>query len=120
DNSGYGCINRLQMATGGANFNNLFRDTRHETLPSVDFAAHAAAMGANARKVSSLAELEAGLRETQGQAEVTASVIDTRPVTATEAGGLWRDVAVPAVSDRPPVNAARAAYIQALKSQRAG
>ncbi len=25
DNAGYGCINRLQMATGGANFNNLLQ-----------------------------------------------------------------------------------------------
>src|SRR5690606_24707779 len=50
DNSGYGCINRLQMATGGANFNNLFRDTHHVALPQVDFAAHAAALGARARK----------------------------------------------------------------------
>ena len=35
DNHGFGCINRLQMATGGANFNNLWQDcdmvgaTRH-------------------------------------------------------------------------------------------
>ncbi len=35
DNRGYGCINRLQMATGGANFNNLLKDTRHEILPEV-------------------------------------------------------------------------------------
>ncbi len=27
DNRGYGCINRLQMATGGANFNNLLKDS---------------------------------------------------------------------------------------------
>jgi 3D-(3,5/4)-trihydroxycyclohexane-1,2-dione acylhydrolase (decyclizing) len=40
DNAGFGCINRLQMATGGANFNNLFRDTYHMDLPNVDFAAH--------------------------------------------------------------------------------
>ncbi len=26
DNHGFGCINRLQMATGGANFNNLWQD----------------------------------------------------------------------------------------------
>ena len=45
DNRGYGCINRLQMATGGANFNNLFKDTHHEVLPEIDFAAHAAAHG---------------------------------------------------------------------------
>jgi 3D-(3,5/4)-trihydroxycyclohexane-1,2-dione acylhydrolase (decyclizing) len=28
DNRGYGCINRLQTATGGANFNNLLKDAR--------------------------------------------------------------------------------------------
>ncbi len=32
DNRGYGCINRLQMATGGANFNNLLADTHHVEL----------------------------------------------------------------------------------------
>ena len=42
DNRGFGCINRLQMATGGANFNNLLKDARHEVLPEIDFAAHAA------------------------------------------------------------------------------
>src|SRR5690606_21265724 len=33
DNRGFGCINRLQMATGGANFNNLLKDAEHEVLP---------------------------------------------------------------------------------------
>ena len=45
DNRGFGCINRLQMATGGANFNNLLKDTKHEVLPEIDFAAHAEASG---------------------------------------------------------------------------
>jgi hypothetical protein len=45
DNRGFGCINRLQMATGGANFNNLLKDTRHEVLPEIDFAKHAEATG---------------------------------------------------------------------------
>ena len=31
DNRGFACINRLQMATGGDNFNNLLDDARHET-----------------------------------------------------------------------------------------
>ena len=52
DNRGFGCINRLQMATGGANFNNLLKDARHEMLPEIDFAAHAASMGAIADKVA--------------------------------------------------------------------
>src|SRR5690606_12607782 len=114
DNSGYGCINRLQMATGGANFNNLLRDTRHETLPQVDFAAHAAGMGATAKKVSGLAELETALSESSGNSGVTVLVIDTDPLVTTDAGGHWWDVAVPEVSERPQVNAARAAYDAAV------
>jgi len=120
DNEGYGCINRLQMATGGANFNNLLKDTNHVTLPGIDFAAHAASMGAAARKVASLAELETALQETESVDRTTVIVIDTDPLITTDAGGHWWDVAVPEVSDRPQVNAAREAYIQALKAQRAG
>ncbi len=120
DNSGFGCINRLQMATGGANFNNLFRDTHHVEMPNIDFAAHAAAMGAKAVKVSSLAELEAGLQASEGAEGVHVFVIDTDPLITTEAGGHWWDVVVPEVSDRPSVNAAREAYVKALRAQRAG
>lgn len=118
DNAGYGCINRLQMATGGANFNNLLRDTQHVALPGIDFAAHAAAMGAQARKVGSLAELEAALAETEGAERTTVIVIDTDPLATTEAGGHWWDVAVPEVSERQQVNAARAEYETARKAQR--
>ena len=120
DNAGYGCINRLQMATGGANFNNLLKDTSHVTLPGIDFAAHAAAMGAESRKVASLAELETALQETESSDRTTVIVIDTDPLISTDAGGHWWDVAVPEVSDRPQVNAAREAYVTALKAQRAG
>jgi 3D-(3,5/4)-trihydroxycyclohexane-1,2-dione acylhydrolase (decyclizing) len=45
-------------------------------------------------------------------------VIDTDPLIATEAGGHWWDVAVPEVSVRPTVNAARKEYEAALKDQR--
>jgi 3D-(3,5/4)-trihydroxycyclohexane-1,2-dione acylhydrolase (decyclizing) len=37
-------------------------------------------------------------------------VIDTDPMPTTEGGGAWWDVAVPEVSVRPTVNAARADY----------
>ncbi|MDB5615425.1 MAG: iolD [Devosia sp.] len=120
DNAGYGCINRLQMATGGANFNNLLADTHHVTLPGIDFAAHAASMGAMSRKVSSIAELETALQETESNDRTTVIVIDTDPLVTTDEGGHWWDVAVPEVSDRPQVNAAREAYVTALKAQRAG
>lgn len=117
DNAGFGCINRLQMATGGANFNNLFADTRHEHLPEIDFVAHAAAMGAVARKVASLAELETALAETRGQTRTCVLVIDTDPLITTEAGGHWWDVAVPEVSERIEVQKARKEYETALRMQ---
>jgi len=120
DNRGYGCINRLQMATGGANFNNLLADTWHEELPDVDFAAHAASMGAIARKVASIAELEQALKDTEGEKRTTVIVIDTDPLITTDAGGAWWDVAVPEVSERSQVNAARDEYEKALKAQRLG
>ncbi|WP_375451765.1 3D-(3,5/4)-trihydroxycyclohexane-1,2-dione acylhydrolase (decyclizing) [uncultured Devosia sp.] len=120
DNAGYGCINRLQMATGGANFNNLLKDSHHVVLPGIDFAAHAAAMGAMSRKVASIAELETALRDTEETERTTVIVIDTDPLITTDDGGHWWDVAVPEVSDRPQVNAAREAYVTALKGRRAG
>jgi 3D-(3,5/4)-trihydroxycyclohexane-1,2-dione acylhydrolase (decyclizing) len=118
DNRGFGCINRLQMATGGANFNNLLKDARHEVLPEIDFVAHAASMGAVARKAGSIAELEAALHEARGDDRTSVIVIDTDPLATTEAGGHWWDVAVPEVSERPAVNAARREYEDAVKARR--
>lgn len=118
DNRGYGCINRLQMATGGANFNNLLKDTRHEVLPEIDFVAHAASMGAVARKAGSIAELEAALKEAEEDQRTSVIVIDTDPLIATNAGGHWWDVVVPEVSARPQVQKARKEYEEALKDQR--
>ncbi len=118
DNHGFGCINRLQAACGGAPFNNLWADTRHEVMPSVDFAAHAASLGAHAAKVADIAGLEQALA-TRGPG-VTVLVIDTDPMTVTEAGGAWWDVAVPAASARAEVQAARQQYEQHLASRRAG
>jgi 3D-(3,5/4)-trihydroxycyclohexane-1,2-dione acylhydrolase (decyclizing) len=120
DNRGFGCINRLQKGTGGAPFNNLFRDARHVTLPDVDFVAHARAMGADAVKVQSIAELETAFKAARAANSTQVIVIDTDPAGSTDAGGFWWDVAVPAVSDRAEVGAARRGYEDALKLQRVG
>jgi len=120
DNRGFGCINRLQMATGGANFNNLLKDARHEVLPDIDFAAHARSLGALAEKAQSIADLEAALKRGKKADRTTVVVIDTDPLVATEAGGHWWDVAVPEVSARKEVKAARKAYVEKVKLQRVG
>ena len=110
DNRGYGCINRLQIATGGESFNNLLRDTVHETLPQIDFAAHARSLGAVSEKVDGLGGLEAALARARLAERTSVVVIDTDPLAATDAGGSWWDVAVPEVSDRAEVREARTRY----------
>ena len=37
DNRGYGCINRLQIECGGAEFNNMYKDSNVEVQPEIDF-----------------------------------------------------------------------------------
>jgi 3D-(3,5/4)-trihydroxycyclohexane-1,2-dione acylhydrolase (decyclizing) len=120
DNRGFGCINRLQMATGGANFNNLLKDTRHDVLPDIDFVKHAEGLGALAEHVSSIGDLEAALKRARASDRTTVIVIDTDPLVSTEAGGHWWDVAVPEVSVRKEVNAARKAYEKTRQAQSVG
>lgn len=117
DNRGYGCINRLQMGTGGAEFNNLYAHTNQMNPIAIDFAAHAAAMGAQSSKVSSIAELETALDAAREATVPTVIVIDTDPYPTPGVGGHWWDVAVPEVSARKQVNTARAAYEAALKER---
>jgi 3D-(3,5/4)-trihydroxycyclohexane-1,2-dione acylhydrolase (decyclizing) len=117
DNRGFGCIDRLQRATGGDSFNNLFAHARHVAIPTIDFRAHAAGLGAVAEKAASLAELEEALRRARTAERTTVIVIDTDPFVSTQAGGHWWDVAIPEVSERSEVRRARADYEQALKRQ---
>jgi len=117
DNRGYGCINRLQMATGGAEFNNLLDHTPHVNASNIDFAAHAGAMGADSKKVGSIRELEDALAEARNSPRTTVIVIDTDPYPTPETGGWWWDVAVPEVSDREQVRAARENYEAQIKER---
>ncbi|HEU6441832.1 MAG TPA: 3D-(3,5/4)-trihydroxycyclohexane-1,2-dione acylhydrolase (decyclizing) [Microvirga sp.] len=120
DNRGYGCINRLQRATGGESFNNLLQHTNHVTLPDIDFAAHAASLGAQSLKVTSIAELEDALKKARAAERSIVIVIDTDPLVSTDEGGHWWDVAVPEVSSREQVKTARKEYESALAAQRVG
>lgn len=120
DNRGFGCITRLQKACGGEPFNNLLADTEHVVLPEIDFAAHAQSLGAHAEKVRDLGALEAAVRSARGRNRTTVIVIETDPAVSTAAGGHWWDVAVPEVSDRAEVQAARRAYAAARTGQRIG
>jgi len=120
DNRGFGCIDRLQRATGGASFNNLAEGAGRPALPGIDFRAHAESLGAWSEKVSSLEGLEAALRQARGAERTSVIVIDTDPAASTGAGGHWWDVVVPQVSQRGEVRAARAVYEATLATRHLG
>jgi len=118
DNRGFGCINRLQQATGSPGFNNLLADARHQAMPDIDFAAHARSLGAHAEKAGNLGELRAALARARAADRSSVVVVETDPLKTTEAGGWWWDVAVPEVSARAEVNAARRDYENRVRMKR--
>jgi 3D-(3,5/4)-trihydroxycyclohexane-1,2-dione acylhydrolase (decyclizing) len=110
DNRGYGCINRLQIECGGAEFNNMYKDSNVEVQPEIDFVAHAAAMGAHAEKAADIAELEAMIIDARGREAPSVIVIDTDAVPGTGAGGHWWEVVVPQTGGPERLDKARARY----------
>jgi len=117
DNRGFGCINRLQAATGGAAFNNLFEDAVHEVMPDIDFVAHAASMGAHAVRAETLQELGSHIVKKKKKGGVNVIVINTDPGPSTQAGGSWWDVAIPAVSERAEMQDIHDAYVTGRDAQ---
>ncbi len=119
DNGGFAVINRLQVNTGGAEFNNLLRTARHERYFHVDFVKHLEAMGAIAEKVEKLEDLPAAWARAKAADRSYAIVVDIDEYTWTE-GGAWWEVGIPEVSDREQVRVARAELEAEKKHQRVG
>lgn len=119
DNGGYAVIDRLQQAKGVPGFNNLIVDSRVINPFSVDFAAHAASMGALSRHCESIADLEAALDWAQTTDRTTVLSIMTDAHAWVPGDADW-DVGVPEVSDRPAVRMARAEQLKIRARQRVG
>jgi len=116
DNRGFGCIHRLQRGTGGVAFNNLLTDA----APQIDFAAHAAALGAEARKVSDIAALETALPAAFAAKRTQVIVIETDPEIGTAEGGAWWEVPVSAAPHSPAQKSARQDYEVNRRNQTEG
>ncbi len=119
DNGGYAVIDRLQVSKGGAHFNNLFEHVRAKEPVRVDFAKHAASMGAWTREVESLDELRTAFGEARRAGRTAVIVIRTDPNVWT-GGDAWWDVGIPEISDREEVRVARAEHDAERKHQRTG
>ena len=119
DNGGFAIINRLQNFKGGASFNNLIKDSRVKEPFSVDFAKHAESMGALARKVETLSELDEAMKWAQGNDRTTVITLMSDAFAWVPGDADW-DVGVPEVSERSEVNAARADQDVIRSKQRIG
>jgi len=117
DNRGFGCIERLQNAAGGASFNNLFDGIGAGDQLTIDFAAHARSLGARAEAVNGIGELEAALERARAADGTYVIALRTDPAISTADGGAWWDVAVPEVSPREEVAEAREGYVRNLEGQ---
>jgi 3D-(3,5/4)-trihydroxycyclohexane-1,2-dione acylhydrolase (decyclizing) len=117
DNRGFGCIHRLQRATAGTTHNNLLSDS-FPSAPAgseIDFVAHAAALGANARKATDIGALEAAVRDARTADRTTVIVIETDPQKGPDAGGAWWNVPIAEVSSDRRVRDAHEKWRQATE-----
>jgi 3D-(3,5/4)-trihydroxycyclohexane-1,2-dione acylhydrolase (decyclizing) len=119
DNGGFAVINRLQVNTGGAEFNNQLLTTRHERYLQVDFVRHAEAMGAIAERVDGTEDLPKAFGRAKAADRSYVIVVPIDPYAWTE-GGAWWEVGVPEVSERAQVRKARADWEANKKRQRVG
>ncbi len=119
DNRGYGCITRLQLATGNPSFNNMLDDCvpAGGERSTIDFAMHARSMGAEAVHVNDVAELKSAMVKARAAKRSQVVVIDTTHTRVSE-GGCWWEVGVPEVSQSPAVVAAHDSMATAKKDQR--
>lgn len=120
DNHGYGCINRLQRASGSPNYNNLLEHCVPEGGEDVqiNFAQHAQSLGAYAQHVADVAELEQAMIAARARKGVSVIVINTTHERITADGGTWWEVGIPEVSEYESVRLAYAQYQQAKSKQR--
>ncbi|MEP3279125.1 MAG: 3D-(3,5/4)-trihydroxycyclohexane-1,2-dione acylhydrolase (decyclizing) [Stappiaceae bacterium] len=122
DNGGFAVINKLQNNTGNTSYNNLISDCNIKVAPfSVDFAAHAKAMGAEAETVNSIDELKEafGRARAADRTYVIAMKVDAYEGW-TQEGHAWWEVGTPAVSNNEKVAQAHTDWEAGRSNQRAG
>ncbi|BDP65347.1 MULTISPECIES: 3D-(3,5/4)-trihydroxycyclohexane-1,2-dione acylhydrolase (decyclizing) [Enterococcus] len=106
DNSGFGCINNLQMDNGGASQGTEFRNTEDEIM-NIDYAKIAEGYGAKAYRVSSIEELQAAVEDAKKQTRSTLIEVKVLPKTMTDGyDGSWWNVGIAEVSEKAAVQEA--------------
>ena len=122
DNGGFAVINKLQNNTGNVSFNNLIKDCPTVPQPfAVDFAAHAAAMGAQAETVADPAALAEAFKRAKASDRTSVIVMQVDPYEGwTTQGHAWWEVGTPEVSQSDSVRTAHETVEAGRVQQRKG
>jgi len=124
DNSGFGCINNLQMGNGMGSFGTEFRYRNQETrkldgaIMKIDFAASAAGYGVKTYYVTSLEQLQKALIDAKKQTVSTLIDIKVLPKTMTNGYESWWHVGVAEVSKSQSIQAAYESKVSNLQQAR--
>lgn len=106
NNSGFGCINNLQMENGGISQGTEFRNTKGEIM-NINYAKIAEGYGAKAYQVHSIEELKQAIVDAKNQTQSTLIEINVLPKTMTAGyDGSWWNVGVAEVSEKPAIQEA--------------
>ncbi len=128
DDHGHASIGALSRSLGQEGYGTRYGVRRNgsigsdadgaiETLP-LDLAANARSLGAEARRVTGVAELRAALADAARASRTSVIVVETDRYESVPGGEAWWEVAPAEVSQRDPVRRARAAYETAKERQR--
>lgn len=105
DNSGFGCINNLQMGNGSASFCTEFNDYNGNVM-NIDYKKIAEGYGAVSYSVNNLESLEAAIRQAKQETKSTLIEIKTLPKTMTDGYESFWNVGVSEHSDKPSIQEA--------------
>ncbi|MFJ7684920.1 3D-(3,5/4)-trihydroxycyclohexane-1,2-dione acylhydrolase (decyclizing) [Peribacillus butanolivorans] len=115
DNSGFGCINNLQMENGSGTYCCEFR-THDNQIMNIDYAKVAEGYGAKTYRANTVDELKAALEDAKKQSVSTLIEMKVLPKTMTDGYDAWWNVGVAEVSEQESVQKAYEARQEKLKT----
>lgn len=124
DNHGFGSIGSLSRSLGSEGFGCKlrYRNDASGQLDGenvgIDYVANARSLGAEACKVTTIAELKVALEKAKAGTRTSVILIETDPTVGVPGYASWWDVAVAEVSEMESVRQARARYVEARKLER--
>ncbi|MDQ6600450.1 3D-(3,5/4)-trihydroxycyclohexane-1,2-dione acylhydrolase (decyclizing) [Bacillus salipaludis] len=115
DNSGWGCINNLQMDHGSGSYHCEFRTHDNKVL-NIDYAKVAEGYGAKVYRANTVDELKAALEDAKKQEVSTLIEMKVLPKTMTDGYDSWWNVGVAEVSNKESIQQAYESRKQKLET----